>query len=71
MPSTRKETDSLGVVEVPTDKLWGAQTQRSLEHFRIGGETMPAPVNMAAVRWIISRRSPSRRWRNFGSCRRR
>ena len=32
----RKETDSLGVVEVPADKLWGAQTQRSLEHFSIG-----------------------------------
>jgi fumarate hydratase class II len=31
----RKETDSLGEVEVPADKLWGAQTQRSLEHFRI------------------------------------
>jgi fumarate hydratase class II len=32
----RKETDSLGAVEVPGDKLWGAQTQRSLEHFSIG-----------------------------------
>jgi fumarate hydratase class II len=37
----RKETDSLGVVDVPTDKLWGAQTQRSLEHFSIGGDLMP------------------------------
>ena len=36
MASVRKETDSLGVVEVPADKLWGAQTQRSLEHFTIG-----------------------------------
>ena len=34
MVSMRKETDSLGVVEVPADRLWGAQTQRSLEHFR-------------------------------------
>jgi hypothetical protein len=33
MGDIRKETDSLGVVEVPADKLWGAQTQRSLEHF--------------------------------------
>ena len=32
----RKETDSLGEVEVPATKLWGAQTQRSLEHFSIG-----------------------------------
>jgi len=32
----RKEIDSLGEVNVPVDKLWGAQTQRSLEHFSIG-----------------------------------
>ena len=37
----RRETDSLGVVEVPADKLWGAQTQRSLEHFSIGQDLMP------------------------------
>src|SRR5258707_4042411 len=37
----RKETDSLGEVNVPADKLWGAQTQRSLEHFSIGKELMP------------------------------
>ena len=37
----RKETDSLGEVYVPADKLWGAQTQRSLEHFRIGRDLMP------------------------------
>src|SRR6267142_3611934 len=41
MNSTRKETDSLGVVEVPADKLWGAQTQRSLEHFSIGKDLIP------------------------------
>src|ERR1700731_970624 len=41
MGSMRKETDSLGVVEVPKDKLWGAQTQRSLEHFSIGRDLMP------------------------------
>ena len=41
MPKVRKETDSLGEVEVPADKLWGAQTQRSLEHFGIGNELMP------------------------------
>src|SRR5215472_8283853 len=41
MPNTREETDSLGVVEVPTDKLWGAQTQRSLEHFSIGQDLIP------------------------------
>jgi fumarate hydratase class II len=37
----RKESDSLGVVEVPTEKLWGAQTQRSLEHFSIGKDLIP------------------------------
>ena len=37
----RKETDSLGEVRVPADKLWGAQTQRSLEHFSIGKDLMP------------------------------
>jgi fumarate hydratase class II len=38
---TRQETDSLGTVEVPADKLWGAQTQRSLEHFSIGTDLIP------------------------------
>ena len=41
MTEVRKETDSLGEVEVPADKLWGAQTQRSLEHFSIGKDLMP------------------------------
>ena len=41
MTDVRRETDSLGVVEVPADKLWGAQTQRSLEHFSIGKDLIP------------------------------
>ena len=41
MTEFRTETDSLGEVRVPADKLWGAQTQRSLEHFSIGKELMP------------------------------
>src|SRR5215470_13471070 len=41
MGNMRQETDSLGVVEVPADKLWGAQTQRSLEHFSIGKDLIP------------------------------
>jgi fumarate hydratase class II len=41
MIALRKETDSLGEVEVPADRLWGAQTQRSLEHFSIGKDLMP------------------------------
>jgi len=41
MTEFRKETDSLGEVRVPADKLWGAQTQRSVEHFSIGKDLMP------------------------------
>jgi len=41
MANMRKETDSLGEVEVPADKLWGAQTQRSLQHFSIGHDLIP------------------------------
>jgi fumarate hydratase, class II len=41
MTSTRVEHDSLGPVPVPADKLWGAQTQRSLEHFSIGDDLIP------------------------------
>jgi fumarate hydratase, class II len=41
---TRKETDSLGEVAVPADRYWGAQTQRSLEHFNIGRDRMPKEV---------------------------
>src|SRR5258708_4253119 len=41
MADMRRETDSLGVVEVPADRLWGAQTQRSLEHFSIGTDLIP------------------------------
>jgi fumarate hydratase class II len=41
MSEYRTETDSLGEVKVPADKLWGAQTQRSLEHFSIGKDLIP------------------------------
>lgn len=41
MTDVRIETDSLGKVEVPNDRLWGAQTQRSLEHFSIGDDLIP------------------------------
>src|SRR5882724_3491110 len=39
--ATRRETDSMGAVEVPAHRYWGAQTQRSLEHFKIGGDRFP------------------------------
>ena len=41
MSNTRIESDALGNIEVPADKLWGAQTQRSLKYFSIGRELMP------------------------------
>jgi fumarate hydratase class II len=44
MTSTRTETDSFGPLEVPSEKYWGAQTQRSLGNFKIGTETMPKPL---------------------------
>ena len=44
MTATRTETDSFGPLEVPADRYWGAQTQRSLQNFKIGGETMPKPL---------------------------
>src|ERR1700694_5510925 len=39
--TTRRETDSMGAIEVPAARYWGAQTQRSLEHFKIAGERFP------------------------------
>jgi fumarate hydratase, class II len=47
MTSFRTETDSLGKVEVASDKLWGAQTQRSLEHFSIGHDLIPREMIIA------------------------
>ncbi|KJV34243.1 MULTISPECIES: class II fumarate hydratase [Erwiniaceae] len=44
MAANRIEKDSMGPIEVPADKLWGAQTQRSLEHFRISTEKMPVAL---------------------------
>ncbi|GAA1910632.1 class II fumarate hydratase [Streptantibioticus ferralitis] len=41
---TRRETDSMGAVDVPADRYWGAQTQRSLIHFSIGDDRMPKAV---------------------------
>jgi fumarate hydratase class II len=46
---TRTERDSLGAVEVPTTRLWGAQTQRSLAHFAISTERMPPELILALV----------------------
>src|SRR4051794_2701108 len=42
--ATRTESDTFGPIEVPAERYWGAQTQRSLQNFRIGGERLPAPL---------------------------
>ena len=47
MADTRTETDSFGPLDVPSEKYWGAQTQRSLGNFKIGTETMPLPLVLA------------------------
>ncbi|HVQ76742.1 MAG TPA: class II fumarate hydratase [Candidatus Binatia bacterium] len=43
-PATRVETDSMGPIEVPADRYWGAQTQRSLQYFAIGEDRMPVEI---------------------------
>ncbi|HEY4242363.1 MAG TPA: class II fumarate hydratase [Kofleriaceae bacterium] len=48
--TTRTETDSMGPIEVPAERYWGAQTQRSSENFRIGGERMPIELVHALAR---------------------
>ena len=50
MGGTRTEKDSFGPIEVPADRLWGAQTERSRRLFRISGERMPLPVVYALAR---------------------
>jgi fumarate hydratase class II len=44
MTATRTETDTFGPIEVPADRYWGAQTQRSLQNFKIGWEKQPKPM---------------------------
>ncbi|MEO0697991.1 MAG: lyase family protein, partial [Pseudomonadota bacterium] len=44
MTETRTESDTFGPIEVPADKYWGAQAQRSLGNFKIGWESQPAPI---------------------------
>jgi fumarate hydratase class II len=57
MRATRSERDSFGLIDVPADRLWGAQTQRSLEHFAISNEKMPdALINaLAAIKRAAAR----------------
>ena len=54
--STRTEYDSMGAIEVDQDRYWGAQTQRSLQNFKIGGHRMPRPMIKALglVKWAAA-----------------
>ncbi len=52
---TRMESDSMGQVEVPADRYWGAQTQRSLHHFSIGGPTERMPVEVVRAFGILKK----------------
>src|SRR3954451_24375393 len=55
MVNTRTESDTFGPIEVPADKLWGAQTERSRRNFRIGSESMPTPLIRALA--VVKRAS--------------
>lgn len=57
MSDTRIEKDSMGPIAVPAAHLWGAQTQRSLEHFRISEEKMPRALIVALAQ--TKRRPPA------------
>src|SRR5438132_9137903 len=52
---TRTETDSMGAVEVPADRYWGAQTQRSLHHFSIGGPSERMPVEVVRAFGVLKK----------------
>ena len=53
MSNVRTETDTFGPIEVAADRYWGAQTQRSIENFPIGGERMPPALVRALARHAV------------------
>jgi fumarate hydratase class II len=55
LAEVRIESDSMGTIEVPADKYWGAQTQRSLHHFSIGGPTERMPVEVVRAFGILKK----------------
>lgn len=63
MNETRSEKDSFGAIAVPAERLWGAQTQRSLKHFAISGERMPAELLLALA---VVKRASALTNRNLG-----
>ena len=67
MAKTRTETNSFGPIEVPADRYWGAQTERSRNNFRIGEERMPRPIIRALA---IVKRAAAETNRETGLARR-
>jgi fumarate hydratase class II len=63
LAETRTERETFGPIEVPADRLWGAQTQRSSENFRIGEERMPRPLIRALA---VVKRAAARVNRDLG-----
>jgi fumarate hydratase class II len=61
-PRTRTEHDTFGPIEVPADRLWGAQTQRSLQNFDISGERQPARSSAPGAGQARRRRWSTTRW---------
>ena len=72
MTEPRIEKDTFGDIEVPADRLWGAQTQRSLQHFDISTESMPPELirALALVKRGAARRQPRARRARRGEGRR-
>ena len=61
--STRSETDSFGPIDVPADRYWGAQTERSRQNFRIGHDRMPMPiVHALGIVKLAAARNQPRTW---------
>src|SRR5438128_1618446 len=55
LADVRMESDSMGAVEVPSDRYWGAQTQRALHHFSIGGPTERMPIEVVRAFGILKK----------------
>ena len=70
-PETRVERDTFGPIDVPADQLWGAQTQRSLVHFRISQEKVPPELIRALADGQARGGDGERRARRAGPPRRR
>jgi fumarate hydratase class II len=62
MTVTRQEKDTFGLIDVPANKLWGAQTQRSLQNFDISGEQQPREIIAALAQVKRPPPASTRRW---------